>query len=277
MKQAAEADDAWAERVSKKLGTAHESKGHKVAPELGRNAWANPVSLDGARIAMYAAAMEIFSFLPLRRGTLLKLKLDTHLRRPSPNGLITEIYIPANLVKNRNAIRWPVDPASARLLDIYIKKYRAQLAKPGNMFLFPGITDSHRDADEFSDQISKRVAREVGAAFNCHLVRHFAAVRYLRKHPGAYEVAANILAHKNPETTRKFYCGLELDAAARHSNALLTQERRDTRILAIGAFHGGRRVKSCKPGKPEKPGKPANSLKPVDQPDNANRKTGAVR
>ncbi len=201
---------------------------------------------EAARMAMYAAALEVLLFLPLRRTNLLQLKLDTNLRRPSPNAFIGDIYIPAHMVKNRATIRWPVELASARVLETYIRKHRPLLAKAGNYFLFPGIGDSHRDNAEFGDQLSKRVAREIGAEFNCHIVRHFAVVRYLRKNPGAYEVAANILGHKSPQTTQKFYCGLEIDAAARHSNALLFEERRATKQIAVAAYHQRHRVRRRK-------------------------------
>jgi len=196
---------------------------------------------DAALLAMYAAALEVFLFLPLRRGNLLQLRLDVHLRRSAGGGFITEIYIPAKMVKNRVPIHWPVERDSARLLDLYIRKYRPQLAAAGNEFLFPGIGDSHRDDAEFGSTLSARVEQEIGALFNCHLARHFSVVRYLRQHPGAYEIAAQILGHKNPETTRRFYCGLEQDAAARHVNALLTQERQQTKLLALGAYHRPRR------------------------------------
>ena len=196
---------------------------------------------DAALLAMYAAALEVFLFLPLRRGNLLQLRLDVHLRRPAGGGFITEIYIPAKMVKNRVPIHWPVERESARLLDLYIRKYRPLLAAAGNEFLFPGIGDSHRDDAEFGSALSARVEQEIGALFNCHLARHFSVVRYLRQHPGAYEIAAQILGHKNPETTRRFYCGLEQDAAARHVNALLTQERQQTKLLAMGAYHRPRR------------------------------------
>jgi integrase len=214
----------------------------KEAQKPGRDPY------EAARMAMYAAALEVLLFLPLRRMNLLQLRLDTNLRRPSPNAFINEIFIPAHMVKNRATIRWPVDVKSARVLEIYLRKFRHLLAKDGNDYLFPGIGDSHRDDAEFGDQLSKRVARELGAEFNCHLVRHFAVVRYLRKNPGAYEIAANILGHKSPETTRKFYCGLELDAAARHSNALLFEERRTTKTIAVGAYHQRHRIRRRKGG-----------------------------
>ena len=199
---------------------------------------------DAALIAMYAAALEVFLVLPLRRANLLQLRLDVHLRRPAGGGFITEIFIPAKMVKNRVPIHWPIERNSARLLDVYIRKYRPMLAAEGNEFLFPGIGDSHRDEAEFASTLSERVEREIGAEFNCHLARHFAVVRYLRANPGAYEIAAQILGHKNPETTRRFYCGLEQDAAARHVNGVLTHDRQQTKMIALGAFHRPRRRKA---------------------------------
>lgn len=196
-------------------------------------------SLEAARLAMYATALEILLFLPLRRKNLLTLSLDINLRRPNPRGLIVEIFVPAQSVKNKKAIYWPVEPASARLIDLYIKKFRPLLAADTNQYLFPGIGESHRNEAEFGDRLSKLVASKIRAEFNCHLVRHFAAVRYLRQHPGHYEVVANILGHRSTTTTQKFYCGLEIDAAARHANGLLTTERRRNKTIAIGAYHRG--------------------------------------
>jgi integrase len=204
--------------------------------------------LHAARLAMHAAAMEILLILPLRRMNLLQLRLDTNLRRLDGKRLVEEIYIPAGQVKNRVAIHWPVDPRSARLLETYIRRYRPLLAKEGNMFLFPGIGDSHRHEAEFSDRFSKRVALAIGAEFNCHLARHFSVVRYLRSNPGAYEIASLILGHKNPETTRRFYCGLETDAAARHVNKVLLEDRRATKILPIGPYYRPHRTRRRKAG-----------------------------
>ncbi len=149
----------------------------KLAKEPGRD------PLDAARLVMYAAALEILLFLPLRRHNLLDLKLDSTLRRPAPGKLIDEIYLPAGKVKNRQEIRWPVDPEHASLLETYITKFRQLLAKDGNDYLFPGILDGHRDDAQFGNDLSTRVALAIGAEFNCHLVRHFAVVRYLRNNP----------------------------------------------------------------------------------------------
>jgi hypothetical protein len=192
---------------------------------------------DEALVAMYALAVDILLVLPLRRENLLELRLDTHLRRLNGRALINEIAIPAKAVKNRTGISWPIERQLAERIETYITKYRPVLAKEGNRYLFPGIGDHHRDPAEFGAELSNRVEETLGVEFNMHLVRHFSVVKYLKSHPGAYEIAAMLLGHKNPETTRRFYAGLEIDAAARHANAVLTEDRRRTKIIAIGAYH----------------------------------------
>jgi integrase len=206
--------------------------------------------MEAARLAMFATALEIMLVVPLRRHNVVKLRLDTNLRRQGPHTLIHEIFVPRRAVKNRNPIIWPIEAETADLIETYIQKYRPLLAKPDNPYLFPGISESARNDAQFGTDLSTKVETMIGAEFNCHLVRHYAVVRYLRQNPGAYEVAAHILGHKNPETTRRFYCGLELDAAARHANALLTGERKATKILALGAYHKPQRPRRAQGGAP---------------------------
>ncbi|MCB5946084.1 site-specific integrase, partial [Acidocella sp. KAb 2-4] len=183
-----------------------------------------------ALAAMFATALEILLFMPARRDNALKLRLDTHLRRPAGGKLITDIFIPGRDVKNSQALSWPIEEDSAQRIETYLRQYRPRLAAPGNPYLFPGISDGPRNAAEFAAEFSKRVEAELGVEFNMHLVRHFAAVRYLKAHPGAYEIVSLLLGHRNPETTRRFYLGLEQEAAARHANQVLLGERGASKI-----------------------------------------------
>ncbi len=61
-------------------------------------------------------------------------------------------------------------------------------------------------------------------------------------------MAANILGHKDIETTRRVYCGLEIDAAARISNAVLVADQRRAKIIAKGAFKQKHRIRPKKGG-----------------------------
>jgi len=189
-----------------------------------------------ALLAMYAVALEILTVCPLRRDNLAGLRLDRHLRRARPGGLISDIHLAAAEVKNAEAVHWPLAPGSARLVEEYLRKHRPHLAEAGNPFLFPGRGQRGRGAQDLAIGLTKLVEREIGVEFNLHLMRHFAVLLYLRAHPGQYEVVRRILGHRKVETTKTFYAGLEGAAAAGLHQAVVCDERRATRLLAAGAF-----------------------------------------
>lgn len=223
---------------------------------------ANPMlkPKEAALWAMYAAALEILLVCPLRRGNLVRLTLDRQLHRPSPRALITDLLVPGAEVKNREPVTWRIEPGSARLIETYITRHRQHLLSSPNRHLLPGLTEgSHRNEAEFGAELARRVMRAIGAPFNVHLVRHFSVARWLRHNPGSYAMAARLVGHRSLKTTMDYYCGLEFDAAARHSNALLTGERERTSVIAEAAFK--RRPRRPGPGSkpPTRPGKPPSS------------------
>ena len=192
-----------------------------------------------ARLALYAVAMEILLICPLRRGNLAELRLDQHLHRPDRKGLFTHIDIAPDQVKNGEPIRWPIPPASARLIETYLRQHRPHLAAAGNMFLFPGAGLRQRAAHDMAVALTEMVERDIGVEFNMHIMRHFAVWSFLRKHPGQYALVARVLGDKIA-TVMAFYAGLETDAAAGLFNASLQQDRKETRLLAASGFRRGR-------------------------------------
>ena len=61
--------------------------------------------------------------------------------------------------------------------------------------------------------LKKIVIERVGCDVNIHLMRHRAAVGYLKTHPGEFGIVAELLGHKTDKTARKSYTGPERDAA----------------------------------------------------------------
>ncbi|MDE2576289.1 MAG: site-specific integrase [Rhodospirillales bacterium] len=206
---------------------------------------------EAARLAMYAASLTILMHCAPRRGDLVTLRIDVNLVRATPRGPVEALSFALSKSITGKTLDWPLSEAAARLLGIYMRKYRPLLAGEGNAHLFPNQGSSHRNVHEFAVQLSGRVEEAIGAEFNMHLARHFAAVRYLRAHPGHYEVVSRMLGHSKVDTTMRFYAGLETDAAARQANQLLSDETAATRQVASAAFakrrgrlaRGGRNVR----------------------------------
>jgi len=189
-----------------------------------------------ARLVMFAVALEILLFCPLRRHNLIQLDIHADLIRATPKAPPGRLLVRASSTKTGEAIDWPIPPHSAQLIDDWLKHYRPVLAPPGNSFLFPGQDKKSRNEAEFANYLSDLVEEQIGAAFNMHLARHFAVVRYLRANPGQYATVSRLLQHKKIETTIRFYAGLETDAAASQANRLLDAERAQTRGQARAAF-----------------------------------------
>ena len=203
-----------------------------------------PPPLEAARLAMYAAGLEIALFAPLRRSNLVSLNLKTSFVRDEQTGVFQRLLVPSGLTKNKEPIDWAMPDEAAKLLRVYVRHYRPVLAHPDNPYLFPGLGLTWRNESEFGTRVAKLVEHEVGAEFNMHLARHFSVVRYLRAYPGQYAVVSRLLGHKKVETTMRFYAGLEVDAAATQANELLKAERSQTRAAAAASFRSRSRSSS---------------------------------
>jgi len=205
-----------------------------------------PAPLEAARLVMYAVALEILLFCPLRRNNLVNLDIDKDLIRAGARGPILRLIVMGGDTKNGEAIDWAVPSQSSDLLRLYLRHYRPVLAEPGNSNLFPGQGLQARNAAEFGTRVAELVERNIGAEFNMHLARHFSVVRHLRLCPGEYAVVSRLLGHRKVETTVRFYAGLESDAAATKINSLLDNERVRTRQIAAVGFRGApkRKIKA---------------------------------
>jgi integrase len=191
---------------------------------------------DRALWAMYGTALEIALVAPLRRTNIIRLHLDWHLWRASPKSPIGEIVIPAGEIKNSEPFTWPVESHSAKVIELFIERFRPLLLKVPSRHLFPGDAGGHRNECEFASEISRRVERDLGTAFNMHLCRHFCVVRFLRRHPGQYDLVRRALGHRNVATTIAYYAGLEAAAAAKQINIALFEDRAATKLTAAAAF-----------------------------------------
>jgi site-specific recombinase XerD len=193
-----------------------------------------PPSKEAARQVRLAVAVEILLNCPMRRTNLVNLH-DHQLLRDRTGTRIARLSIEGSTTKTGQMIDLEVPDSLARLLDVWLRRYRPVLAHPDNLYLFPGEGVKPMNMDQFGTTVSEEVEAEIGAEFNLHVARHFAVVRFLTTHPGQYGVVCRLLGHTKVETTMKFYAGLEADAAARMVNLQLQDDRARTRIHAIAA------------------------------------------
>jgi integrase len=183
--------------------------------------------VKAAVLAQIAVAIGILSVFPIRLGNLGNIQIGENLIRPggpdTPYWLVFSQYD----VKNRIRLETVFDSELTALIDNYIYKHLAVLLRGCNEpWLFPGMCTGHKGLATLSSQITKRIKAATGLRVTVHQFRHAAAALILKAKPGNYEYVRRILAHRNIQTTIKFYVGLETAQATQEFGEIIRREMR---------------------------------------------------
>ena len=219
-----------------------------------------------ARLALLAAGLEILLVFPMRLENLAGLRTDRHLQRLGARGRrVTHVVLRAAETKNRKPIEWPLPAESAALLEEYLRRFRPTIATPENPYLFPGRDRrGGRSPGAVASGLVATIAAEVGVAVNVHLLRHFAAWLYLRRHPGRYGDVRDVLGHKSVSTTEAFYVAFDEVAAAERFDATVLAERRATRAAALAGWRASAGTRRVRRGPPPTPAAAPPVAPPVE-------------
>lgn len=182
----------------------------------------------GALQAQLAVAIEILIMAPIRLGNLCSLDLEQNLVRPRRRGKELHIVFPAEDVKNREPLEYPLPVPSVELIERYLKEFRPLLASPSCSALFPGRWSGPKKPVTLGIQITQSIRSHTGLVMNPHLFRHAMAKIYLDANPGGYEVVRRVLGHRSIDTTTAFYTGVEAAAAVRHFDNVVLTLRKST-------------------------------------------------
>jgi len=181
------------------------------------------LTIADARLMQVAVALELFLMRPNRRGNMVALRLDENVIR-ARSGIF--IRIPFDEVKNGVELDYKIPRESAELLEFYIKRALPMFGPNPEGWLFPGDKDGQHKSDaQFGRFFTKTIRNQTGLHVYPHLMRHFAALVYLRENPGAYEVVRRVLAHKSLTTTTRSYASFDDDAAVRLYDSLILRIR----------------------------------------------------
>jgi integrase len=182
----------------------------------------------GALQAQLAVAIEILIMAPIRLANLCALDLEQNLVRPRRRGKELHIAFPAEDVKNREPLEYPLPVPSVELIEHYLKESRPLLAFPNCSALFPGRWSGPKKPITLGIQITQTIRSHTGLVMNPHLFRHAMAKIYLDANPGGYEVVRRVLGHRSIDTTTAFYTGVETAAAVRHFDNVILKLRKNT-------------------------------------------------
>ena len=185
---------------------------------------------DGRKAALkvqIALVIELLLMAPIRRRTLVGLRLDRHISwTRSGRAGVAHLVIPGEEVKNGEPLELELPAETSTLLRLYLDHYRPRLCAGPSPWLFPGRTaQAPKAAQWLAREVSDMVREHTGLDVNLHLFRHIAAKLFLDSRPGQYEVVRRLLGHKRIETTVAFYAGAETAAAVRHYDDHILERR----------------------------------------------------
>lgn len=200
-------------------------------------------TVELARLAQTAAAIQLLIYTAMRFRNLRELRLDERLVRHADGGIT--VIVRFDDVKNDVFVDRRLPPQAARVIAAYIDMYRPLLAGDGSAWLFPGADPARPKSDEGTRApIQKAIAERAGLKWNPHLFRHSAAYLILRENPTAYGTVQRLLGHKSIQTTIATYSGMETGAAHRFFDGIverLLDEKEAVGAERVTQKRGGRR------------------------------------
>lgn len=163
-----------------------------------------------------ALLINLLTFCPIRAKNVTGIQLDQHLVRVKAGTQRLHLVIPFDETKNRQPLEFPLQDATAALIELFVTEHRPVLIQHDGQYLFSQRKkDAPLERTSFRNQITKRIHAETGNLVHPHLFRHLAAKIFLSVFPGQYEVVRRLLSHKALSSALDQYTGIETDAANR--------------------------------------------------------------
>jgi len=203
--------------------------------ECARNDELSPI--ERARLQRAACIVELFICCPMRISNMHKLTLAGHLRYLEGPRRPTHIQLEGRETKNHDDHDFGIPRSAGEMIQTYINQGRQLLAEPGNPYLFPG----HGGAGPLSIDQMRAIFQDIvegatGVRVHPHAMRGLACLVFLTRFPGQYEILRRLLGHKDVETTRRYYTGLETVVDFQMADEALLSQRRDSRLQGEAAL-----------------------------------------
>lgn len=151
---------------------------------------------DGLLIALLA-------LIPLRRRTLAALRIGKHLVR---SGDLWELKIPAEDVKTKRPIDFPVSAELSARIDFFLNQIRSRIPGAGKHdYLWASTRGRPMDDGSIYNTVWRRTCKALGFPVNLHRFRGAAATFWSIHDPVNVRGAKDLLGHTTFNTTEAHY------------------------------------------------------------------------
>jgi integrase len=155
----------------------------------------------------------MLALVPLRLHTLTVLRIGEQLAR---NGGLWVLDIPANDIKTRRPLEFPVSQELSKRIDRYLKLYRSQIfgADTHNALWASDRGRPMSDSGMYK-VVCERTKRAFGFSVNPHRFRHAAASFWSIRDPVNVRGVKDLLGHASFGMTEKHYIMAQSRVAGR--------------------------------------------------------------
>ena len=151
---------------------------------------------DGLIIALLA-------LVPLRRRTLAALRIGKHLIK---SGDAWVLDIPADDVKTRRPLEFPISPEISRRIDVHLNEVRPLIAgAKRHDYFWASARGRPMNGGVIYAAVRRRTCNALGFPVNLHRFRHAAATLWSVQDPANARGAKDLLGHELFEPTETFY------------------------------------------------------------------------
>ena len=151
---------------------------------------------DGLIIAMLA-------LIPLRRRTLSALRIGKHLIK---SGNEWSLEIPAEDVKSKRPLDYPISGELSEQIDVYVAKIRSQTAGANaHDYLWASSRGRPMNGQVLYKAVQRRLRKALGFPISLHQFRRAAATFWSMRDPVNVRAVRDLLGHTTFATTERNY------------------------------------------------------------------------
>jgi integrase/recombinase XerD len=151
---------------------------------------------DGLIIALLA-------LIPLRRRTLSALRIGKHLIKSGDQWFLD---IPAEDLKSKRPLEYPISPELSQRIDVYVKQIRSRTAGAGTHdYLWASSRGRPMRGQVIYNAVRRRTRKALGFPINLHRFRRAAATLWSVQDPANVRGSKDLLGHASFATTEKYY------------------------------------------------------------------------
>jgi integrase len=147
--------------------------------------------------------ISLLALIPLRRRTLAALRIGKQLIK---SGELWALDIPAEDVKTRRPIEFPISAELQWRIDLYFNQFRCRIFDAGRHdYLWASSRGRPMDDGTIYATVRRRTREALGFAVNPHRFRHAAATLWSTRDPVNVRGVKDLLGHASFGTTEKHY------------------------------------------------------------------------